>query len=60
MDGFARLGEELDLQTAHLEVVAGVGLVRLDYVAQLADADRAGEFLEGGLLDAEIFGEAAA
>lgn len=48
--------KQLDFQPSHGEVVAGVGLVRLDDVAQLAEADCAGQFFEGGLFDAELNG----
>ena len=48
--------EELDLQPAHLEVVAGVCFVRFDDISQLAEADGSGQFFESGFFDAELEG----
>jgi multisubunit Na+/H+ antiporter MnhG subunit len=60
VDGLAVLGQQFYLESAHLEVVAGVGLVRFNDVAQLAQADCSGQFLQVGLFDAELEGEAPA
>ena len=60
MDWLAILGQHLDLEAAHQEVIAGVALLRLDDVPQLASAHRSGDFFQSGILHALIDGQSTA
>ena len=60
MNGLAVLLEELYFQSSHLEVVAGVCLVRLDNIPQLAEANRSGQFFESGFFEAQFEGQSSA
>lgn len=60
VDGCSIFIEEFNFEATHLEIIPRVCFLRLDNVAQLAQANSLGKLFESGIFNALLFGQSPA